>query len=107
MIEKARIRGRRNKEAERQKPMSQRKIESVEIGVMDKEAIRTKMSQTTTDWLGKTRKGFRTDEMSFGVTKREEMESEEVGKLEEWQRRTCRAKWCYKVDREDIENEEK
>jgi hypothetical protein len=50
MSERVRIRTRRNKEAEKQVPLTQRTISEIRVGEIENQNIRTKMSQTTQEW---------------------------------------------------------
>ena len=108
MSEKVRIRSRRNQEAKRQIPLSQRKLEDTEASLLDIETIKSKMIQTTTDWHKGGKKSKVSREMSLREPVLAKLESEEFGMndLEEWQRKTCKSKWCYKVEKDDNNEEE-
>jgi hypothetical protein len=50
MSEKVRIRQRRNNLAERQAPLTARKIYTPQIGQLDAEIVMQKMTKTTNEW---------------------------------------------------------
>ena len=51
MSQKARIRSRRNQEAKRQLPFSQRKLSEADTSVVEMESLKSKMAQTTRQLL--------------------------------------------------------
>jgi hypothetical protein len=57
MSERVRIRSRRNQEASKQAPLSQRKLSDTSASLFEVESVRSKMIQTTKEWY----KGLRKD----------------------------------------------
>jgi hypothetical protein len=65
--------------------------------------VATKMMQTTDKWFKNHKKSAIQKQNSMNEPILSKYESDELNgdNLDEWQRKTCRSKWCYKVVRDD------
>ena len=85
MSERVRVRSRRNAEAERQTPITQRTISEIRGGV-EEEIVWDRMSKTTKEWWpGNVGLRWRENSCRAKIS--------EVDGLEEWQRQTCHGHW--------------
>lgn len=103
MAEKVRIRNRRNKEAQKRAPLTQRTLSESKYTTDERKDVESKMAATVQAWhTGGSKSNYRRELSLRGgsLAKIEDDFEVKKGDLERWQK-TNNTKWCSKREKKD------